>query len=83
VSERKRENTKLMSCYEIKKINWERSNRKCLMVIKERILEYIRGAIPDCATVVEYLEKVESQFYWFFKGICEYSHQEAHYGEIL
>jgi molybdopterin converting factor small subunit len=32
------------------------------MVIKERISEGIRGAIPDCETVVEYLEKVESQF---------------------
>jgi hypothetical protein len=32
------------------------------MVIKERISEGIRGAIPDCETAVEYLEKVESQF---------------------
>jgi hypothetical protein len=32
------------------------------MVIKERISESIRGAIIDCATVVEYLEKVESHF---------------------
>jgi hypothetical protein len=51
-----------MSCYEIEKINWERSNRKCLMVIKERISEGIRGVILECETVVEYLEKVESQF---------------------
>jgi hypothetical protein len=51
-----------MSCYEIEKINWERSNRKCLMVIKETISEGIRGAIPECETTVEYLEKVESQF---------------------
>jgi molybdopterin converting factor small subunit len=32
------------------------------MVIKERILEPIRRAIPECEIVVEYLEKVESQF---------------------
>jgi molybdopterin converting factor small subunit len=32
------------------------------LVIKERISEGIRGAIPDCKTAVEYLEKVESQF---------------------
>jgi hypothetical protein len=32
------------------------------MVIKERISEFIRGVIPDCATVLEYLEKVDSQF---------------------
>jgi hypothetical protein len=51
-----------MRCYEIEKINWERLNRKCLMVIKERISEGIRGAILECETDVEYLEKVESQF---------------------
>jgi hypothetical protein len=32
------------------------------MVIKERISEDIRGAIPECETVVKYLKKVESQF---------------------
>jgi hypothetical protein len=32
------------------------------MVIKEKILEPIRGAIPECETIVKYLEKVESQF---------------------
>jgi hypothetical protein len=32
------------------------------MVIKERISEGIRGAIPECETAVEYLEKVKSQF---------------------
>jgi hypothetical protein len=47
-----------MSCYEIDMINWERSNHKCIMVIKERISEGIRGAIPDCETAIEYLEKV-------------------------
>jgi translation initiation factor 2B subunit (eIF-2B alpha/beta/delta family) len=51
-----------MGCYEIEKINWERSNHKCLMVIKEKISEPIRGAISECETAVEYLEKVESQF---------------------
>jgi molybdopterin converting factor small subunit len=61
-AEREKQNNKLMSCYEIEKINWERSNRKCLMVIKERISEGIRGAIPECETAVEYLEKVESHF---------------------
>jgi hypothetical protein len=34
-AEREKQNSKLMSCYEIEKINWERSNRKCLMVIKK------------------------------------------------
>jgi hypothetical protein len=44
-AEREKQNSKLMGCYEIEKINWERSNHKCLMVIKERISEGIRGAI--------------------------------------
>jgi hypothetical protein len=61
-AEREKQNSKLMSCYEIEKINWERLNCKCIMVIKESILEGIRGAIPKCETTVEYLEKVESQF---------------------
>jgi hypothetical protein len=30
------------------------------MVIKERISKFIRGAIPDCATIIDYLEKMES-----------------------
>jgi hypothetical protein len=61
-AEREKVNSKIMSCCEIEKIKWESLNRKCLMVIKERISESIRGAIPDCATVVEYLDKVENQF---------------------
>jgi hypothetical protein len=55
-AEREKENSKLMGCYEIEKINWERSNRKCLVVIKERISETIRRAIPDCVSAVEYLK---------------------------
>jgi hypothetical protein len=67
-AEREKQNSKLMSCYEIKKINWERSNHKCLMVIKEWISEGIRGTILECETAVEYLEKVESQFTGFSKA---------------
>jgi molybdopterin converting factor small subunit len=61
-AEREKQNSKLRGCYEIEKINWDRSNHKCIMVIKDRISEGIRGAILKCETVVEYLEKVESQF---------------------
>jgi molybdopterin converting factor small subunit len=61
-AEREKQNSKLMSCYEIEKINWERSNRKCLMAIKKRISEGIWGTIPKCETAVEYLEKMKSQF---------------------
>jgi hypothetical protein len=68
VAEQEKQNSKLMSYYEIEKINWERSNRKCLIVIKERISEGIQGAIPKCETAVEYLEKVESQFTGYSKA---------------
>jgi hypothetical protein len=36
-AEREKQNSKLMGCYEIEKINWERLNCKCLMVIEEKI----------------------------------------------
>jgi hypothetical protein len=39
--EREKQNSKLTGCYEIEKINWERLNHKCLMMIKERISEGI------------------------------------------
>jgi hypothetical protein len=61
-AEREKQTSKFMGCYEIEKINWERSNHKWLMVIKERISEGIRGAIPECETTMEYLENMESQF---------------------
>jgi hypothetical protein len=57
-----KQNSKLMDYYEIEKINWEMSNHKCLMVIKERISEDIWGTILECETDVEHLEKVESRF---------------------
>jgi hypothetical protein len=38
------------------------------MVIKERISESIRGAIPDCTTDVEYLDKVECHFTGYSKA---------------
>jgi hypothetical protein len=44
-AEREKHNSKLMGYYEIEKINSKMSNHKCLMVIKERISEGIRGAI--------------------------------------
>jgi hypothetical protein len=39
-AEQEKENSKLMGCYEIEKINWERSNHMCLMVICENIKNY-------------------------------------------
>jgi hypothetical protein len=44
---------KLMQ-YVINKVKWEKSNKKCMMIIKHSIEEIIRGAIPECATAKEY-----------------------------
>ncbi|CAH9067950.1 unnamed protein product [Cuscuta europaea] len=41
---------------------WERSNRMCLMVIKNSISVAIRGAIPDSENAKTYLEYVEERF---------------------
>ncbi|CAH9118625.1 unnamed protein product [Cuscuta epithymum] len=41
---------------------WKRSNRMCLMVIKNSILVSIRGVIPDSENAKTYLEYVEEQF---------------------
>jgi len=48
--------------FDIKRAQWNASNRKCLMIFKGSIIDAIRMAIPDCATTTEYLAKVKSQF---------------------
>ncbi|WVZ81624.1 hypothetical protein U9M48_028979, partial [Paspalum notatum var. saurae] len=48
--------------YDLEKANWERSNKKCLMVIRGTIILTIRGAIPECETATEYLQKIKDQF---------------------
>jgi hypothetical protein len=48
--------------YDLERVKWDASNRKCLMVIKSSINEAIRGGIPDCETAKEYFKKVKSQF---------------------
>jgi hypothetical protein len=67
-----------MGCYEIKKINWERLNHKCLMVIKERISEGIRGGggnpgVWDWCWVPE---EGGELVHCLFEGIHQLSHQE-------
>ena len=59
---RVRDHAPVQAKYDLDKAKWNNSNRKCLMVIKKSISEGIRGAIPDCATATEYLEKVKNQF---------------------
>ncbi|WVZ83258.1 hypothetical protein U9M48_030424 [Paspalum notatum var. saurae] len=53
--------TRQMS-YDLEKAKWERSYKKCLMVIKGTIIPTIRGAIPECETATEYLQKIKDQF---------------------
>jgi hypothetical protein len=53
--------------YDLKRVKWDASNRKCLMVIKSSIKEAIRRGILDCETAKQYLKKLESQFTGFSK----------------
>ena len=46
----------------LERAKWERSNRKCLMILKRSIMEAIRGSIPECETAREYLDRVAAQF---------------------
>jgi hypothetical protein len=48
--------------YDLERAKWDASNRKCVVVIKSSVMDAIRGAIPNCEIVKEYLKKVESQF---------------------
>jgi hypothetical protein len=48
--------------YSVEKMKWEKSNRKCLMIIRSLIMDSIRGSIPECETAKEYLERVAIQF---------------------
>jgi hypothetical protein len=40
---------KLMQ-YDIDKVKWEKSDKKCMMIIKHSMTKTIRGVIPECAT---------------------------------
>ncbi|XP_021304786.1 uncharacterized protein LOC110430906 [Sorghum bicolor] len=59
---RKRDFAPIRAKYDLEKYKWEKSNRKCKIVIKKTITEGLRGAIPECETAKEYLEKVKNQF---------------------
>ncbi|XP_052294166.1 uncharacterized protein LOC127901262 [Citrus sinensis] len=41
---------------------WERSNRLSMMLIKAHVGKSIRGSIPDCDKVNDYLNAIEQQF---------------------
>jgi hypothetical protein len=52
---------KLMQ-YIIVKVKWDRSNEKCMIIIK-RSIEYLhKSSIPECEIAKEYLEKIASHF---------------------
>jgi hypothetical protein len=48
--------------YDVEHRQWTLFNRKCLLVAKATTEEHIRGSIPECATAIEYLDKIKSQF---------------------
>ncbi|XP_016206829.1 uncharacterized protein LOC107647239 [Arachis ipaensis] len=41
---------------------WEKSNRLSMMFIKSRISASIRGSIPDCGNVKDYMKAIDEQF---------------------
>ncbi|KAL0451331.1 UNVERIFIED_CONTAM: hypothetical protein Slati_1111200 [Sesamum latifolium] len=41
---------------------WERSNRLSLMLIKKYISKGIRGSIPECTKVKDFLKAIEDQY---------------------
>ena len=41
---------------------WVTTNKKCLAVIKNMIEPAIVGSILECDTVIEYLDRIKSQF---------------------
>jgi len=46
--------------YNIDKIKWERSNDKCMIILKRSIKKPLKSFIPECETANEYLERVAS-----------------------
>ncbi|KAL6620002.1 hypothetical protein ACP70R_035141 [Stipagrostis hirtigluma subsp. patula] len=69
---RQRDHAPIRMAYDLEKAKWDKSNRKCLMVIKTTIEEAIRGAIPSCATATEYMRRVERQFTSSSKAYGQY-----------
>ncbi|KAI9173946.1 hypothetical protein LWI28_009158 [Acer negundo] len=41
---------------------WERSNRLSLMLVKSHICKSIRGSIPECPKVTDFMKAIEEQF---------------------
>ncbi|XP_043720972.1 uncharacterized protein LOC122668477 [Telopea speciosissima] len=50
--------------------DWERSNRISLSIINAHIHKSIKGSIPDCDTVKEYMKEIDAQFMSSDKAIA-------------
>ncbi|WVZ54656.1 hypothetical protein U9M48_005421 [Paspalum notatum var. saurae] len=48
--------------YDLEKAKRERPNKKCFMDIKKTLIPSIQGAIPECESATEYLQKIKDQF---------------------
>ena len=48
--------------YDLEHRKWVIANKKCLAVIKNTIEPVIMGSIPECNMVIEYLDRIKSQF---------------------
>ena len=68
--------------YALEHRKWVTANKKCLAVIKNMIGPVIVGSIPECDTVTEYLDRIES-VHWLFKDICYPADKAAGDRELL
>ena len=59
---RERDFAPVKMSFDLKHRKWVTTNKKCLAVIKNTIEPTIVSSIPDCDTVIEYLERIKSQF---------------------
>ncbi|XP_057954113.1 uncharacterized protein LOC131148430 [Malania oleifera] len=48
--------------YQLAYERWEKSNRLCIMFIKSHVCKSIRGSIPECDYVKDYIKAIEEQF---------------------
>ena len=68
--------------YDLKHRKWVTANKKYMAMIKNTIEPAIVGSIPECDTVTEYLDRIES-IHWLFKDICYPADKAAGDREVL
>jgi hypothetical protein len=59
---RERDFAPIKMSYDHEHKKWVTANKKCLAVIKNTIEPAIVGSITECDTVIEYLDRIKSQF---------------------